>query len=174
MTDPEATLTKLGVAVHGAATAVVRGSNFSKCRDGAFFSGGDNLYQTMEVCGNSVLCSPPRDTHSGYTWVSLQRPRRLREHDNCVTNDPYYPESCDLEKIYNKGSVEDVIKWVERTMASGSSSSAQAQAQLQQQQQQQQQAAQRRAQAQAQAQAAAQASARAGQQAGLSGAASGL
>ena len=108
------TLTKLGVAVHGAATAVVRGSNFSKCRDGAFFSGGDNLHQTMEVCGNSVLCSPPRDTHSGYTWVSLQRPRRLREHDNCVTNDPYYPESCDLEKIYNKGSVEDVIKWVIR------------------------------------------------------------
>jgi hypothetical protein len=53
---------------------VVRENNFSKCRDGVLYSGGTNLYQSLEFCNNTVLCIPPRDTHSGYTWLSLQRP----------------------------------------------------------------------------------------------------
>jgi hypothetical protein len=31
-----------------------------------------------------------------------------------VTNDPFYPNSCDLEKLYSKGSVEELFKWVIR------------------------------------------------------------
>jgi hypothetical protein len=36
----------------------------------------------------------------------------LREFGNDVANDPYYPKSCDIETLYDKGSIERLFKCV--------------------------------------------------------------
>lgn len=56
---------KLGAAMHGACTVAMHGNRFSACRDGVLYSGGDPLYQTVEFCNNSVLCTPPKVTRVG-------------------------------------------------------------------------------------------------------------
>jgi hypothetical protein len=61
--------TKVGAAFHGPCSVVISQNNFSRCRDGALYSGGCNMFQTVDFCNNTVLCTPPKDTHSGYTWL---------------------------------------------------------------------------------------------------------
>ena len=41
-------------------------------------------------------------TYYTTTRSLLQRPRRLKQEGNRVENDPYFPESCDIEKIFDK------------------------------------------------------------------------
>ena len=55
------------------------------------------------VCVTFSVCDIQR--HYIHTHTSLQRPRRLKEYGNHVVNDPYYPQSCDVVKLYDKGTV---------------------------------------------------------------------
>ena len=72
--------TKLGVAMHGACTVVIRENMFSSCRDGVLYSGGDPLYQTVEFCNNSVVCTPPKV--SRYVVGRERERERERERDS--------------------------------------------------------------------------------------------